>query len=157
VTPTPLDVSQSVRRNRSRQRDRIRSWLRQTDTHPTATEIHEALLPEMSSLSLGTVYRNLEILVADGEVDEVTTAGGAMRYDGNRSPHHHFNCEGCGRIVDVDMPVPRGMLRGLARDHGLHSDRVRISFYGLCTSCAESAARNDESMNDKQNNQQRRK
>ena len=137
MTRTPLDVSDAPRRHRSRQRDRIRSWIRQTDAHPTAAEIHEALRPEMSALSLGTVYRNLEVLVAEGEVDEVPSAVGAMRYDGNVEPHHHFNCEGCGRILDVDMPVPRGLTRRLAEQRGLRSNRVRISFFGLCTSCED--------------------
>jgi Fur family peroxide stress response transcriptional regulator len=88
VTSTPQDVSASPRRHRSRQRDRIRSWIQQTDTHPTAAAIYEALSPEMSALSLGTVYRNLEILVAEGEIDEVPCSIGAARYDGNVEPHH---------------------------------------------------------------------
>ena len=66
VTSTPQDHATSLRRHHSHQRDRIRSWIQQTDSHPTAAEIHEALLPEMSALSLGTVYRNLEVLVAAG-------------------------------------------------------------------------------------------
>jgi Fur family peroxide stress response transcriptional regulator len=135
VTSTPLDVSEPARRHRSRQRDRIRSWIQGTDTHPTAAEIHEALLPELSALSLGTVYRNLEVLIATGEVDEVPNSLGATRYDGNVEPHHHFNCERCGRILDVDIPVPRGLTRRLVRERGLRSSRVRISFFGLCATC----------------------
>lgn len=142
---TPPADSTSPRRNRSRQRDRIRSWLQQTDSHPTAADIHEALLPEMSALSLGTVYRNLEILVAGGEIDEVPSTVGATRYDGNVLPHHHFNCERCGRILDVDLPVPRGLTRRLADDHGLQSTRTRISFFGLCSVCAESPRPDDQS------------
>jgi Fe2+ or Zn2+ uptake regulation protein len=89
----------------------------------------------MPALSLGTVYRNLEVLVAEGEVDEVACATGAARYDGNIEPHHHFNCEHCGRILDVDVPVPRGLAKRLASEHGLRSERVCISFYGLCPTC----------------------
>jgi len=91
----------------------------------------------MSALSLGTVYRNLEILVESREVDEVPSAVGATRYDGNVEPHHHFNCEECGRIVDVEIPVSRGWTRRLERERGLRASRVRISFFGLCTTCAD--------------------
>lgn len=110
-------------------------WLRATDSHPTATQIHSTLRAEMPSLSLGTVYRNLEVLVADGEIDEVASGSGATRYDGNAEPHHHFHCEDCGRILDIDLTVPRGLVKKLAGDHGLVSQRVLMSFFGLCPEC----------------------
>jgi Fe2+ or Zn2+ uptake regulation protein len=151
VISPPPDVSESPRRHstrhRSRQRDRILSWLQATDSHPTAAEIHEALLPELSALSLGTVYRNLEVLVADGDVEEVPSAVGAKRYDGNVEPHHHFNCERCGRILDVDIPVPSGLTRRLARESGLRANRVQISFTGLCAACTEAPECHEESLN----------
>lgn len=137
VNTTPQDVSAPQRRNRSRQRERILAWLRATDTHPTAAEVHTGLLPEMPTLSLGTVYRNLEVLVADREIDEVATGVGAARYDGNVEPHHHFHCERCGRILDVDVAVPRGLAHRLSGEHGLVSKRVRMSFFGWCPACED--------------------
>jgi Fur family peroxide stress response transcriptional regulator len=131
----------STRRHRSRQRERILSWLRATDSHPTASQIHRALLPEMPELSLGTIYRNLEVLVAEGVVDEVASTGAATRYDGNVEPHHHFDCERCGRIFDVDLPVPRGLVKRLAEEVGLRASRVRISFVGACSDCDEEKKR----------------
>jgi Fe2+ or Zn2+ uptake regulation protein len=126
-------------RRRSRQRDRVLDWLRATDVHPTAAQIHAGLKSELPSLSLGTVYRNLEILVADGEIDEVPCGVGPARYDGNLEPHHHFNCEACGLILDVDLPLPRGVTHRLASDHGLVSKRAQISFFGLCPDCEDPA------------------
>jgi Fe2+ or Zn2+ uptake regulation protein len=130
-------VSASPRRKRSIQRERILARLRASESHPTAAELHEALVSEMPALSLGTVYRNLEILVAAGEADAVPCSTGATRYDGNVAPHHHFNCERCGRILDVDLPLPRGLTRRLATEHGLRSHRVQITFHGLCPGCDE--------------------
>jgi Fe2+ or Zn2+ uptake regulation protein len=102
-------------------------------------QIHEGLATEMPQLSLGTVYRNLEVLVEEGTVDEVVRAGGPARYDANVEPHHHFTCDGCGRIVDVDVPVPPGFVKRLKGAHGLHARRVSISFYGLCSECDEAS------------------
>jgi Fur family peroxide stress response transcriptional regulator len=158
VIDTPALELTPPRRNRSRQRDRIRAWIRQTKSHPTAAEIHDALVPEMAGLSLGTVYRNLEVLVADGEVDEVASSTGATRYDGNLDPHQHFSCEGCGRIVDVDLPFPRGLAKRLESEHGLRSARVRISFFGLCAVCDicdEGAALEKQSMHDQSKRRKR--
>ena len=131
----PPHAGGSPRRHRSQQRERILAWLRATDTHPTAAEIHGALAPSLPALSLATVYRNLEVLVAEGEIDEVPTAVGATRYDGNVEPHHHFHCDHCGRIVDVELPVPRGVVRRLAADYGLRSERTRMDFFGRCPEC----------------------
>lgn len=137
MNASPPDLAASPRRHRSRQRERILEWLHATHSHPTAAEIHRALLLEMPALSLGTVYRNLEILVAQGAVDEVPSSHGASRYDGNVAPHHHFNCESCGQILDVEIPVPRGLAARLAGSHGLRARHVRISFFGRCATCED--------------------
>ena len=141
--PTPPSATLGPRRHRSQQRDRILAWLRATDTHPTAGEVHAGLLPELEDLSLGTVYRNLEVLVAEGSVLEVACPGGTARYDANTAPHHHFHCEACGGIVDVELPAPRGWKHRLADRHGLSAKRMSISFFGLCPPCQAQAPTTD--------------
>jgi Fe2+ or Zn2+ uptake regulation protein len=137
VNPRPPEHSVLPRRNRSRQRDQILRWVRATETHPTATEIHAGLEPVLAGLSLGTVYRNLEVLVEDGELEEVKISSGATRYDGNLSRHHHFGCDRCGRILDIELPEPRGLKQRLIRDYGHQPDRVSISISGICLECAD--------------------
>ncbi len=127
----------ALRRNRTRQRDRLLELLRGTDTHPTASLLYEQLSSEFPRLSLGTVYRNLEVLVADGVVEELESSGSAIRYDGNPTPHHHFFCDACGSIHDVELREPRGLKARLERGHGLRAERVRMSFYGLCDDCSD--------------------
>jgi Fur family peroxide stress response transcriptional regulator len=109
--------------------------MRATDTHPSAAWIHEQLRPEFPSLSLATVYRNLEILSETGQIDPVSVPGGPARYDGNLGPHQHFICDACGRIDDLDLRTPPGMLARLKRKYRLSARRVRIDFYGLCAAC----------------------
>ena len=116
------------------------AWLRASDLHPTAAEIHAGVLPECPALSLGTVYRNLEILVVDGLVDEVPSGAGAARYDGNVEPHHHFICEACASILDLDVAVPRGIGKRLADEHGLRANRLQMTFFGRCPDCDDSGA-----------------
>jgi Fe2+ or Zn2+ uptake regulation protein len=137
VIPAPPQSARARRRNRSPQRERLLAWLRGTDTHPTAAEIHAALSPGTPRLSLATVYRNLEVLVADGSIDAVAGAGPALRYDANPRPHHHFVCERCGRIRDLHAPRSHGLVRRLAREQGLRARRVRLDFYGSCPDCLQ--------------------
>jgi Fe2+ or Zn2+ uptake regulation protein len=72
--------SEPKRRNRSRQRALILEHLRASEAHPTAAQTHEALVRELPNLSLGTVYRNLEVLVSEGVIGEVPSAGGGVRW-----------------------------------------------------------------------------
>ena len=123
------------RRHQTRQRARILAWLRETDSHPTAAQTHEALVRELPNLSLGTVYRNLEVLVSEGVIEEVPSAGGGVRYDGNLRPHHHFICESCGAIDDVHLQAPAELARKLRRARGRTARRIHIDFYGFCESC----------------------
>src|SRR5262245_65856772 len=77
--------------------------VRSTDAHPTAEAIHQTVRRRLPSVSLGTVYRNLRVLVEEGLVKELP--GPHARFDGNLREHHHFTCLGCGRIADVDGRV----------------------------------------------------
>ena len=139
MAPVKLGPPEPVkRRHQTRQRARILAWLRETDSHPTAAQTHETLLRELPNLSLGTVYRNLEVLVSEGAIEEVPSVGG-VRYDGNVRPHHHFICESCGAIDDVHLQAPPELARKLRRARRRTPRRIHIDFYGLCESCESSS------------------
>src|SRR5882672_7526392 len=69
--------------------------VRATESHPTAEWVHQMVRRRLPRVSLGTVYRNLRLLVAEGLVNELP--GPHARFDGNISEHHHFTCVACGR------------------------------------------------------------
>ena len=132
---SPAPPPRSGRRHRSRQRERILDLLHVTAEHPTAAWIFETLRPELRGLSLGTVYRNLEILASEGMIDAVPSADGPTRYDGNTSPHHHFLCEECGRIEDIELRLPPGLTDRVRRRYRVSPTHFRIDFYGSCQAC----------------------
>lgn len=136
--PSP-QAPAAPRRRHTRQRARILELVRGTEQHPSAAWIHRALLPEFRCLSLGTVYRNLEVLVSDGVLLEVAVPGGPTRYDAKLQAHHHFLCEACGGLEDVELRLPPGLARRLRRRYGLRARGYRIDFHGLCRSCADRA------------------
>jgi Fe2+ or Zn2+ uptake regulation protein len=94
-------------------------------------------------VSLGTVYRNLRLLVAQGLVKELP--GPHARFDGNLSEHHHFTCLGCGRISDVQggatEPHSRALCGRVAARSGVSVTHHRIEFYGRCSACQRRAGR----------------
>jgi Fe2+ or Zn2+ uptake regulation protein len=141
--PTPTRSASSAARprrlHRTAQRARLLEVLRASEAHPTAAQLHRQLLAEFPRLSLGTVYRNLDVLVDQGEIDVVPAPSGVLRYDGNRAPHHHFSCEACGGILDSELPAPRRLAARLQRERRLHVRKVRIEFIGLCSACSDRA------------------
>jgi Fe2+ or Zn2+ uptake regulation protein len=111
--------------------------VRGTESHPTAEAVHRLVRRRLPRVSLGTVYRNLRLLVSAGLVQELP--GPHARFDGNTSEHHHFTCLGCGRIVDVEGPLTephaRVLCRRVAAQGGFRVTHHRIEFYGQCRAC----------------------
>ena len=117
--------------------------LRGTDSHPTAEWVHRVVRRRRPGVSLGTVYRNLRLLVAEGLAAEIP--GPHARFDANLEAHHHFTCVRCGRILDVDGPLAEPhaeALRGrIAARTGLSITHQRIEFFGRCLQCRPASRR----------------
>jgi Fe2+ or Zn2+ uptake regulation protein len=119
---------------RTTQRQAILEHLLQSPGHLTADEIFAALNRPGAAASRATVYNNLHALVRGGLLQEVRLGAGAVRYDINSQWHHHFLCERCGRLEDID---PDGV-PGLPRRPRLGSRTIRnyqVLFRGLCERC----------------------
>ncbi len=123
---------------RSRQRERILALLRSTDTHPTAGWLYDRLKQEFKDLSMGTVYRNLNILITQGLVTKIDTGSTFDRFDANISPHYHFICESCGSYLDIPLPVDVTLNRKVDEATNFRTKRHRIEFYGTCDKCEPS-------------------
>ncbi len=120
----------------SKQRARILEFLHRTKSHPTAIVIFEELLREFPTLSLGNVYRNLNILVEQGLIRELKMGSTYDRFDGIVAPHYHFICERCGEISDLDMPHDEALNDKVRALTGGEVNYHRLEFYGVCAKCA---------------------
>ena len=111
--------------------------VRGSNAHPTAEAVHRMVRSRLPRVSLGTVYRNLRLLVAQGLVKELP--GPHTRFDCNLSEHHHFTCLLCGRIVDVAGPLTerhtRALMSRVASSGGFSVTHHRIELYGRCAAC----------------------
>jgi Fur family transcriptional regulator, peroxide stress response regulator len=117
----------------SKQRKLIWEKLAATREHPTATKLHAWLKPDMPGLSLGTVYRNLGILKAQGKIRELTGDAKQMRYDADLAPHGHFFCRVCQSVFDLELRSRDG-LQCLA-PQGAQVEILSVELKGVCPSC----------------------
>ena len=120
---------------RSKQRERIYALLQKTSIHPTASWIYDQLKSEFPDLSMGTVYRNLNILVEQGLIRKIDFGSTFDRYDANTAPHYHFICERCGSITDLAMPIDTTLNEKVESTTSFKAKRHRIEFYGFCDRC----------------------
>ncbi|KKM12296.1 Fur family transcriptional regulator [Clostridiales bacterium PH28_bin88] len=119
----------------TRQKKVILGILRGTKNHPTADWVYEQARKELPEISLGTVYRNLNVLRDAGEIMELNYGSTFSRFDGNPLNHYHFVCEGCGQVTDLELPVMDKLEQDVARITGLQVFHHRLEFYGLCPKC----------------------
>jgi Fur family transcriptional regulator, peroxide stress response regulator len=124
---------------RSRQRERILALLRSTETHPTANWIYSKLRKEFPDLSMGTVYRNIGVLIQQGLINRIDFGSTFDRFDANTTPHYHFICERCDSIIDLELPVDDTLNERVPRSTHLEVRRHEIEFFGVCAQCAGKA------------------
>lgn len=118
----------------SRQRESIKNYLCGREDHPTADMVYTSIRREFPNISLGTVYRNLSLLVELGEIQKITTDG-ADRFDAKTVPHNHFICRSCGRVMDVMVPVEDPASAVNEKWDLGEVDECRMEFYGICNHC----------------------
>jgi Fur family ferric uptake transcriptional regulator len=128
-----FEVGQKYRM--THQRQVILDEIRMVNTHPTADEVYELVRKRLPRISLGTVYRNLEILSARGLIKRIGPASQQMRFDGVTKDHYHLRCVSCGRVEDAPM-ISVGDLEDAVRNQSDYSiTGHRLEFLGICPAC----------------------
>ena len=121
--------------NYSRQRESIKEYLMSTKEHPTAEVVYQHVREENPKISLGTVYRNLTLLVELGEVRKISTGDGTDHFDADTSAHSHYFCRCCHRLMDVDVTPSVDQILA-ASSAGIGTvEQASLLFIGICKDC----------------------
>jgi len=113
-------------------RIKILEYLEDNWTHPSADMIYKIMVKEIPTASKTTVYNTLEIFQKKGLVSNITITGRETRFDRNISPHSHFFCERCGKIIDLDIKCPF-FQKGEVSGHKIN--KLHGCFKGICSDC----------------------
>src|SRR4051812_37841798 len=98
MIPRALDADglraalEAAGRRFTRQRAEVYAFLSRVDGHPTAEEVHDGVRGAIPKISLATVYKALEALVASGLATKLAAGAGSARYDARREDHYHLRC-----------------------------------------------------------------
>ena len=129
-------------RRPTRQRAAIADALARSPEFRSAQEIHADLAGDGTKVGLATVYRNLQAMSADGEVDVIRTADGEAVYRSCATDdhHHHVVCRGCGLAVEVTGDAVERWAEAVAAEHGFTHVRHTVEVDGLCAQCSAGSA-----------------
>lgn len=119
----------------SRQRESIKELLNSSCEHPTADTVYMSVKQEFPNISLGTVYRNLNLLADLGEAIKITTPNGGVHFDGRTAPHYHFCCTSCGDVIDLDLEHLDCINEAANRNFDGVITNHSMMFYGTCQEC----------------------
>ena len=119
----------------TQQREVILEEVRNTRTHPTADEIYEKVKKRLPHISMGTVYRNLDILASCGLIRKLEWAGTQKRYDGELKAHYHIRCLNCSRIEDIHIEPLSAIEETFRESSDYEIMGYRLEIMGLCSRC----------------------
>lgn len=122
----------------SKQRESIKNFLVNRYDHPTAETVYLNIRKEFPNISLGTVYRNLNLLAEIGEIQKLSPGIGPDRFDGNPAPHYHFICRHCGCVMDLTVSGLDHINILAGQDFDGEIEGHITYFYGSCPSCKAS-------------------
>ena len=125
----------------SKQRELILNVLKERKGHPTAEMLYNDIIKIMPTIGIATVYRNLAALYESGQILKIETKQGESdRFDGNLTPHLHFQCLECNEIQDIflnecDNEKLNEKLKEFANIINAEVTSSKILLKGKCEKC----------------------
>ncbi len=125
----------------TKQRKVILEEIRKVRRHPTADDVYRSVRRRLPHISLGTVYRNLDVLGRMGLIRALHFGGRSMRFDGTPEKHYHVRCRICGKLDDLpDLPLD-DVVRAAGALSGYDVVECRVDLVGMCPACTASQRR----------------
>jgi Fe2+ or Zn2+ uptake regulation protein len=121
--------------NLTPQREAVFQVIKEREDHPTASEIFEAARRRLPTISYATVYNSLRYLKDAGLILEICFGDSASRYDRETGRHDHAICNGCGKLVDFDLPDADRLMQAAAQKSQFQAESVHLTLRGLCPDC----------------------
>lgn len=104
--------------------------------HPSPEAIYGRVRRKIPSISLATVYKNIQTFLDSGMLREVSLHHGAMRVESNHEPHHHLVCVRCKSIEDIEAGNLHPVRLRNKLPHGFKVERIAIDILGICRACS---------------------
>lgn len=121
----------------TKQREAVLRVIRESDEHLTANEVFEDARRLLPGISFATVYNSLRYLKNEGLIGEIRFGTDATRYDRNLGRHDHAICNDCGKLVDLELPIPHRLFKEAANSSKFEAESIELTLHGLCPQCSK--------------------
>ena len=125
-----------MKAQRTRSQERIMAVLKSLNRSISAQDLYIELRNRKQDLGLATVYRSLEALKIQGEVQVRTLGNGESVYSSLKSDRHHLTCVNCGISLTIDECPVHDLERQLEKSHTFKVYYHTLEFFGLCQKCS---------------------
>lgn len=138
----------AVQKRNTIQRKLVLDAVLSLHNHPTAEDIYQKIVETHKTISRGTVYRNLNLLVEDGYISKVSIYDGADRFDYKLHRHNHIKCSQCQQIFDAPASSDSALEeiirlnKQLAETSDFEILGYEIVFNGVCPDCRAKEKKN---------------
>ena len=133
---------QEINRRITKQRQVILEELRKLNTHPSADEIYKVVRRRLPRISLGTVYRNLEVLAQMEVIQKLELSGSLKRYDWDTNKHYYIRCVRCNRVENIPIAPLNQLEDELYEATVFEIIGHNLEFTGLCPKCSKENSHN---------------
>ena len=120
----------------TKQRQSVLQVIRESDKHLAANEVFDDARRLLPGISFATVYNSLRYLKQAGLIGEIRFGTGAKLYDRKLTRHDHAICNDCGKLVDLEIPLPGGLLDEAADRSKFKIASIELTVRGLCPECS---------------------
>jgi Fe2+ or Zn2+ uptake regulation protein len=137
--PGGLDVENKhkIENTRStRQRQAVLDAFADEQVHLAADEVYQLVKSTQPNISLGTVYRNLDLLTRQGMLNRFILADGTRKYERASSHHHHLVCMDCGNTQNIPGCPMNSKIQGYSNENQFQVVRHSFEVYGYCSECS---------------------
>jgi Fur family ferric uptake transcriptional regulator len=118
------------------QRRLLLDLLYEAEGHIDAKELYRRAIEKDASISQATVYRSLSLFKELGLIDEMRLGGVQCYYEIKQGiDHQHLICQGCGKIIEIDIPHFQESINKIQEDHCFKVTKVELYMHGYCTDC----------------------
>jgi len=119
----------------TKQRQAVLQVIREAEAHLTANEVFDSARRLLPGISFATVYNSLRYLKQEGLIGEVRFGTDASRYDRTLERHDHAICNDCGKLIDIDLPIPGDLLKKGERLSKFKAESIEVVLRGRCPDC----------------------
>lgn len=104
--------------------------------HLSIDDLYKELLDKFPTISLATIYKNINAMVEKLFVSEVKIAEKKSVYELIKDEHAHLVCTKCGMIQDINVDLEL-VSTFASTQNSFKINNTSLNFEGLCKDCSK--------------------